>query len=104
VPRFTHAEWAALIAGAAWLGGIAFGIRLGWRLCVRWAAEDYDGEEPEVILEPDLSLAASLPGPPPPGMSPQRPWWQLEYEEQYADVLTPSRFSYLAERVREYEP
>jgi len=41
----TAAELAAALTAAAWLGGIAIGIVIGWRACVRWAAELADLDE-----------------------------------------------------------
>jgi hypothetical protein len=118
VPSLGPAEWAALIAGAAWLGGIAFGLRLGWSLCVRSAeraAEEWDGEPApgEVtgpILVTDLSQAAAIPGPMRPRYVPDPERVQMvpavcdpvpEYRGQYREVWEqrPERLAAIDELV-----
>lgn len=107
------AGWAALIAGAAWLGGIAF----GWRLCVLHArrlpdewADEPEAAEPAPLLAPDVSLAASIPGPVRSGYEPDPkrvqlvPWACLpgpEYLGEYAPVWIgrPERLGWIAEQV-----
>lgn len=118
MPGLTSTEWAALIAGAAWLGGIAFGIIIGWRACTSWAAraaEEWDdesspGEITGPILVTDLALAASIPGPMRPRYVPDPKRVQMvpevcdpeaEYLGQYREVWDdrPERVNAIGELV-----
>lgn len=87
--------WAtAAYVWAVGMAALVLGLVIGWRACLSWArAEWEDDEEPAPLVVSVLSLAAALPGPPPPGV--RIPGWQ---ESAIAEGLTLAR----AERHRQY--